>query len=76
MQDCLDGGILLLIRCPGFEISPNLAAEKLTVDAYITSWELVQNKHIDGDITMLVQAFCQEFAVCTSPPTFHRMMQY
>lgn len=62
MQDRLDGGISLLIRCPGSEVPLSLAAEKLTVDVYITPRELVGNERIDGDTAMLVQAFCQEFA--------------
>ncbi|KAF8123535.1 hypothetical protein EV363DRAFT_1403791 [Boletus edulis] len=64
MQDRLDGGISLLIRCPGTGEEPaGLTADKVTVDVYITPRELVGNERVSGDTAMLVQAFCQEFAV-------------
>jgi len=41
MQDHLDGGISLLLRCPGSDCPANLTADKVTVDVYITPCELV-----------------------------------
>ena len=63
MQDRLDGGISLLIRCPGSEPLSNLAAEKITLDIYVTPHELIRNEHVSGDTAMLIQAFSQEFAL-------------
>ncbi|KIM50957.1 hypothetical protein SCLCIDRAFT_33861 [Scleroderma citrinum Foug A] len=63
LQDRLDGGISLLIRCPGSEPLSNLAAEKITLDICVTPHKLVCNKHVSGDTAMLVQAFSQEFAL-------------
>ena len=63
MQDHLDGGITLLIRCPGSDIPSNLAAENITVDLYITPRELVGNECVSGNTAMIVQAFCREFAL-------------
>ncbi|KAF8141800.1 hypothetical protein EV363DRAFT_1392218 [Boletus edulis] len=64
MQDRLDGGISLLIRCLGSgEELAGLTADKVTIDIYITPCELVGNERVNSDTAMLVQAFCQEFAV-------------
>ncbi|KIM58466.1 hypothetical protein SCLCIDRAFT_28011 [Scleroderma citrinum Foug A] len=63
LQDCLDSGISLLIRCPGSEPPSNLAAEKITLDIYVTPCKLVRNERVSGDTAMLVQAFSQEFVL-------------
>ena len=63
MQDRLDGGLSILIRCPGSELPSNLAINKLTVDLYVTPRELVRNERVSGDAAVLVQAFCKDFAL-------------
>ena len=63
MQDRLDGGISLLIRCPGSEPLSNLAAEKITLDICVTPHKLVHNERVSGNTAMLIQAFSQEFAL-------------
>ncbi|KAF8131400.1 hypothetical protein EV363DRAFT_1165026 [Boletus edulis] len=63
MQDRLDGGISILIRCPGYDLRPKLTVEKIAVDVYITPRELSRNERVNGDTAMLVQAFCEEFAI-------------
>ncbi|KIJ59499.1 hypothetical protein HYDPIDRAFT_170757 [Hydnomerulius pinastri MD-312] len=68
MHDRLDGGISVLIRCPGSEAGLDLMSDKITVDLYVTPRELIQNEPISGDTAVLIQAFCQEFAV----PHLHR----
>ncbi|KAG2126224.1 hypothetical protein DEU56DRAFT_758971 [Suillus clintonianus] len=61
MQDRLDGGISLLIRCAG---SDAISPEKIALDLYITPRELHEApQQIGGDVAVLVQAFAQEFAV-------------
>ncbi|KAI6012301.1 hypothetical protein BKA83DRAFT_16703, partial [Pisolithus microcarpus] len=60
LQDRLDGGLSVLVRCPG---SDTISAEELAVDVYVTPREILENEHVRGDSAMLVQAFCQEFAV-------------
>ncbi|KAG6372660.1 hypothetical protein JVT61DRAFT_7412 [Boletus reticuloceps] len=62
MQDCLDGGISILVHCPGMDSTQISSAEQITVDLYITPRELVRNDRLKGDAAVLVQAFCQEFA--------------
>ncbi|KAH7922385.1 hypothetical protein BV22DRAFT_983298, partial [Leucogyrophana mollusca] len=42
MQDCLDGGISIVLHCCGVEATPDLAPEKLAVDLYITPRELYE----------------------------------
>ncbi|KAI6023265.1 hypothetical protein PISMIDRAFT_118343 [Pisolithus microcarpus 441] len=61
LQDHLDSRLSVLIRCPGSD-SP-IAAEKLSVDVYITPHKVLGNECVSGDSAMLVQAFCQEFAI-------------
>ncbi|KAG6370999.1 hypothetical protein JVT61DRAFT_10716 [Boletus reticuloceps] len=63
MQDRLDGGISVLLRCPGFQSHIPLTADQITVDAYVTPRELIRNEHVSGDMAVLVQAFCEEFAM-------------
>ena len=63
MQDRLDGGLSVLIRCPGSDLPSNLAINKLTVDLYVTPRELVRNERLSGDAAVLVQAFCKDFAL-------------
>ncbi|KIK11675.1 hypothetical protein PISMIDRAFT_19337 [Pisolithus microcarpus 441] len=60
LQDCLDSGLSVLVRCPG---SDTISAEELAVDVYVTPHKILENERVCGDSTMLVQAFCQEFAV-------------
>ena len=63
MQDWLDGGLSVLIRCPGSDLPSSLAFNKLTVDLYVTPRELVRNERVSGDAAVLVQAFCKDFAL-------------
>lgn len=64
MQDRLDGGISLLIHCPGFDTNTMLSPEEVAMDLYITPQELQESSAcIGGDIAVLVQAFCEQFAV-------------
>lgn len=64
MQDRLDGGISLLIRCPGSEVGSPMSPKKITINLYITPRELQEvPQQIGGDVAVLVQAFSQEFAI-------------
>ncbi|KAG1774226.1 hypothetical protein EV702DRAFT_975154 [Suillus placidus] len=64
MQDRLDGGISLLVRCPGSEAGLTTSPEQIGVDLYITPRELQEvPQPVGGDIAVLVQSFSQEFAV-------------
>ncbi|KAI5987052.1 hypothetical protein EDD15DRAFT_2150647, partial [Pisolithus albus] len=50
-QDRLDGGLSLLIRCPGSYASQTLTADKITLDVYVTPRELhAEQEQISGDI--------------------------
>ncbi|KAG2338065.1 hypothetical protein BDR05DRAFT_855841, partial [Suillus weaverae] len=40
MQDCLDGGISILIRCPGFKADTTPSPEEVALDLYVTPREL------------------------------------
>lgn len=64
MQDRIDGGITLLVRCPGSEVSSTISPEELALDIYITPRELQKMpQRIGGDVAALVQAFAAEFAL-------------
>ncbi|KAG0699293.1 hypothetical protein DFH29DRAFT_1002076 [Suillus ampliporus] len=43
MQDHLDGGITVLIRCPGFKADATPSLEEVVVDLYVTLWELQES---------------------------------
>ncbi|KAI6095580.1 hypothetical protein EDD16DRAFT_1466915, partial [Pisolithus croceorrhizus] len=51
MQDCLDGGLSVLIRCPGTETPASI--QQLTVNVYITPCEVTGNEQVCGDTAML-----------------------
>ncbi|KAG1797630.1 hypothetical protein EV424DRAFT_1292587, partial [Suillus variegatus] len=55
MQDRIDGGISLLIRCPGSEVSSTTLPEELALDLYITPHELQETPQcIGGDVATLL----------------------
>ncbi|KAG1778325.1 hypothetical protein EV702DRAFT_1196329 [Suillus placidus] len=71
-QDRLDGGLSLLVRCPGSQIADTISPDRVAVDLYITPRELHEaSEQIGGDVSVLVQAFCEEFAV----PHLKRFME-
>ena len=41
MHDRLDGCISFLIRCPGFDVQPDIMADKIPMDVYITPHEVI-----------------------------------
>ncbi|KAG1739230.1 hypothetical protein EDD22DRAFT_752256, partial [Suillus occidentalis] len=54
MQDRLNGGISLLIRCAGIDAGPNITPEQVPIDLYITPRELQETgQRIGGDIAVL-----------------------
>ncbi|KIK20045.1 hypothetical protein PISMIDRAFT_106394, partial [Pisolithus microcarpus 441] len=64
MQDCLDGGITLLLHCAGVKSTSVQTADEVTVDLYVTPREFRETpERIRGDVAVLVQAFCQEFTL-------------
>ncbi|OAX30777.1 hypothetical protein K503DRAFT_788246 [Rhizopogon vinicolor AM-OR11-026] len=64
MQDRLDGGISLLIHCPGFVAIEALSPERMAIDLYITPRELHECPEvIGGDASCLVQAFAENYAI-------------
>jgi hypothetical protein len=64
MQDRLDGGISILMRCPGSEAPESHSPEQFTIDLYITPREYREvPERIGGDVSALVQAFGEEFVI-------------
>ncbi|KAG1816410.1 uncharacterized protein BJ212DRAFT_1480862 [Suillus subaureus] len=63
MQDRLDGGISLLIHCPGSQVTDSLTAEHIAVNVYVTPHELHKfPEQVGGDISLFVQGFCEQMA--------------
>ncbi|KAF8120561.1 hypothetical protein EV363DRAFT_1091122, partial [Boletus edulis] len=63
-QDHLDGGISVLLRCPGFTAQQQLAPEDIVADVYITPHVLhAAPQRMSEGIALLVQGFCQEMAL-------------
>lgn len=64
MQDCFDGGISLLIHCPGSKATAALLPEHISLDLYIAPRELRKTPEcLGGDVSVLAQAFVEEFAI-------------
>jgi hypothetical protein len=69
VQDHIDGGITLLMRCPGYHASEELTAENITVDIYISPHELLEGgTKMNENVAVMVQKFWQDFAL----PHLHR----
>ncbi|KAI6017873.1 hypothetical protein EDC04DRAFT_2549588, partial [Pisolithus marmoratus] len=52
LQDCLDGRLSILVRCPGSDST--VSAEKLAVDVYVTPHKVLGYKCVCGDSAMLL----------------------
>ena len=66
----MDGGISLLLRCPGFKPADGFAAEDITVDTYISPHELkVGGKDMMKHIALLV--LVQSFGADIVLPYLH-----
>ncbi|KAG1770134.1 hypothetical protein EV702DRAFT_1202548 [Suillus placidus] len=64
IQDRLDGGISVLVRCAGSEATATTSPEQLPIDVYITPRELCESaERIGGDVVVWVQVFAQEFVI-------------
>jgi hypothetical protein len=62
--DRIDGGITLILRCPGYRETGKLAPEKITVDTYISPRELKEGgKEMSKHIALIIQAFGAEIAL-------------
>jgi hypothetical protein len=60
----VDGGISILLWCPGFKLPGGSGAEKIMVDAYISPRELKEGgKDLTKHVTLLVQAFGADIAL-------------
>lgn len=64
--DRADGGITLVLRCPGHQVT---SIENLTVDTYISPRELKEGgKELSKHIALIIQAFGTDVAL----PYLHR----
>jgi hypothetical protein len=64
VQDRIDGGISLLLRCPGSASNKKLRPEDITVDVYFTPRELAEGgDQLKSDLSIMVQGFGQDFVL-------------
>lgn len=69
--DLIDGGISVILRCPGHPTAP-VSLENLTVDIYVTPRELTEGgKQISERVALLVQEFGANIAL----PHLHRFQK-
>lgn len=62
--DLIDGGISVVLRCPGYRPSNTLLLENITVDVYVTPRELVEGgKRMSERVALLVQEFGTHLAL-------------
>jgi len=62
--DRIDGGITVLMRCPGYQTSEDLTAENITVDLYISPRELHERgQQISERVAVLAQSFGEDMAL-------------
>ena len=59
-----------MVRCPGYSVEPDFkAVEDITVDTYITPYEIfINHSGIQGHVALLVQKFAADIVV----PHLHR----
>lgn len=59
--DHLDGGISLLLRCPGFQPTGDFSTENITVDVIASPRELAEGgKQLSKVLALMVQSFGHE----------------
>lgn len=62
--DAIDGGISLVMRCPGYRPSTVMTLENITVDVYVSPRELVEGgKPMSERVAILVQEFGAHLAL-------------
>ncbi|KAH7902800.1 hypothetical protein BJ138DRAFT_967103, partial [Hygrophoropsis aurantiaca] len=54
VQDRLDGGMTVMVHCPGAEATPNIPAEDIALDVYVSPRELNQSPEKVGEITVAI----------------------
>lgn len=56
--DRIDGGISVLLRCPGFKPAADMSVDKVTVDLVVSPRELVEGgKELSKALALIVQSF-------------------
>lgn len=62
--DRIDGGISLILRCPGHETLSEISVEDITVDVYISPRELTEGGKLATEhIALIVQSFGEHLAI-------------
>lgn len=64
VQDRIDGGITLLMRCPGHLTSEDVTVENITIDVYVSPRELSEtSSEIDKHTALLAQSFGEDIVL-------------
>ncbi|KAG6903747.1 hypothetical protein DXG01_015203 [Tephrocybe rancida] len=62
--DRLDGGISLLLRCPGFQLGPHARPDDLTIDVLMSPREYMEGgRELSKFLALMVQAFGSDVAL-------------
>lgn len=67
--DSIDGGISVILRCPGYQPSTVLSIGNITVDTYVSSRDLAEG---DENFSKRVALLVQEFGAHLALPHLHR----
>lgn len=63
-MDAIDGGISLVLHCPGYQSKSTIAPENLTVEVYVSPRELAEGgKKFSEFVALIVQDFGTNLAV-------------
>lgn len=63
-MDAIDGGISLILHCPGYQSKTAIAPENLTIDVYVSPRELAEGrKGFSEFVALIVQDFGTNLAV-------------
>jgi len=68
----LDGGITVMLHCPGYPVDPRFTIEDLSVDVYATSREL-SVPGLSEQLAILVQLFGELVAEAHLKRFMHRL---
>ena len=72
-QDCIDGGLTMLMRAPGYWINEMIHMEDLAVDVYFTPHEVLEGSdQLKSDLTIFIQTFGQGLLM----PYLHRLKSH
>lgn len=68
-MDAIDGGISLVLHCPGYQPKTTNAPENVTIDVYVSPKELAEGGEKFSELVALI---VQDFGTNLAVPHLHR----